>query len=600
MQGNDDYGAMYEVLTRRLRRLLEGSPAAELMRREPPAAGASPEPPRRGPSEPRSSWTGAIGGKARFAYPPQLLLLDGGKGQLGVGVRVLEELGLTDKIAVASLAKQLEEVFVPGRPDPVQIPRDSEAIYLLQQARDEAHRFAISFHRELRGRRMTRGALDGVAGLGPARRTPAHLRDRRRAGRAGGLAGRPARARLAAGHRRAGPSTSTCTPGELRRPDEHDRGPLGAHATWWRETFTNGADLEYELQILPLAVSHLDGPGACSTSVAARASSPGDSPQRARAARDRRRAGALGGPARRCLALAAARPRPMAGPYVRGVGERLPFRDGCFDGVVCCLVIEHASDPDALLAEAVRVLAVGGRFLLLVNHPLFQGTGSGFVDDQILGEHYWRVGPYLREDVVLEEVDPGVKLRFAHRPLSRYVNPVTARAACSRASRSPSLRSPSSRARSTWSSSRPSRGSCCSDSSGWTPAGWEDRAGGRVPDPRGPFGSRALDGGRNLRGPRLVRDRQPAACAHRQDRRAHEPGRRGIRARLPRRGARWIRGHRGARARDPRAAGDRCEGAVVFLDAPDDVLVRRYEGTRRRHPVEATSVLSAIQQERRC
>ena len=99
-----------------------------------------------------------------------MLLLDGGKGQLGVGVRVLEELGLTDKVAVASLAKQLEEVFVPGRPDPVQIPRDSEAIYLLQQARDEAHRFAIGFHRELRARRMTRGALDGVPGLGPVRR----------------------------------------------------------------------------------------------------------------------------------------------------------------------------------------------------------------------------------------------------------------------------------------------------------------------------------------------------------------------------------------------------------------------------------------------
>jgi SAM-dependent methyltransferase len=108
------------------------------------------------------------------------------------------------------------------------------------------------------------------------------------------------------------------------------------------------------------------------------------------------------------------------------VGERLPFRDGSFDGVVCCLVIEHTVDPDAVLAEAVRVLAVGGRFILLVNHPLFQGTGSGFVDDQILGEHYWRVGPYLREDVALEEVDPGVQLRFAHRPLSRYVNPVVA------------------------------------------------------------------------------------------------------------------------------------------------------------------------------
>jgi excinuclease ABC subunit C len=160
VQGNDDYGAMHEVLTRRLRRLFEAPEDGS----DAPAAGgtgpaADPEPGdgrrRRGP---------------RFAYPPQLLLLDGGKGQLGVGVRVLEELDLTGKIAVASLAKQLEEVFVPGRSDPIRIPRDSEAIYLLQQARDEAHRFAISFHRELRGRRMTRGALDGVAGLGPARR----------------------------------------------------------------------------------------------------------------------------------------------------------------------------------------------------------------------------------------------------------------------------------------------------------------------------------------------------------------------------------------------------------------------------------------------
>ncbi len=155
VQGNDDYGAMHEVLTRRLRRLLEtpsnGDTAETRASGEDEVSGYR----RRGP---------------RFAYPPQLLLLDGGKGQLGVGVRVLAELGLSDKIALASLAKQLEEVFVPGRPDPVLIPRDSEAIYLLQQARDEAHRFAIGFHRELRGRRMTRGALDGVPGLGPARR----------------------------------------------------------------------------------------------------------------------------------------------------------------------------------------------------------------------------------------------------------------------------------------------------------------------------------------------------------------------------------------------------------------------------------------------
>ena len=168
VQGNDDYGAMHEVLTRRLRRLGEGAPGGR-------AEGDGAENDREAGPDRVVAGSEDIGdGRRRrgprFAYPPQLLLLDGGKGQLGVGVRVLEELGLSDKIAVASLAKQLEEVFVPGRPSPVQIPRDSEAIYLLQQARDEAHRFAIGFHRELRGRRMTRGALDGIAGLGPVRR----------------------------------------------------------------------------------------------------------------------------------------------------------------------------------------------------------------------------------------------------------------------------------------------------------------------------------------------------------------------------------------------------------------------------------------------
>jgi excinuclease ABC subunit C len=111
---------------------------------------------------------GARAGK-RFAYPPNLVLIDGGKGQLGVAVRVLEELGLED-IAVASLAKRFEEVYVPGRPDAVRIPRDSEALYLLQQVRDEAHRFAITYHRQLRGKKMTRSVLDDVAGLGPTRK----------------------------------------------------------------------------------------------------------------------------------------------------------------------------------------------------------------------------------------------------------------------------------------------------------------------------------------------------------------------------------------------------------------------------------------------
>jgi excinuclease ABC subunit C len=138
--GNDDFAAMEEVLTRRL--------TAYLTEREQPVS-------ERG---------------GRFAYPPQLLLVDGGKGQLGVARRVLEELGLDEEIPVAALAKRFEEVYLPGRDGPVRIPRQSEALYLLQRVRDEAHRFAVSYHRELRGKRMTKSVLDEIPGLGPARK----------------------------------------------------------------------------------------------------------------------------------------------------------------------------------------------------------------------------------------------------------------------------------------------------------------------------------------------------------------------------------------------------------------------------------------------
>ena len=140
VDGNDDFAAMHEVLTRRLGGYLEqrAKPVAER--------------------------------DGRFSYPPQLLLVDGGKGQLSVAVRVLEELGLDEQIPAAALAKQFEEVFIPGRSDPVQIPRQSEALYMLQRIRDESHRFALAYHRTLRGKRMTGSSLDGIAGLGPVRK----------------------------------------------------------------------------------------------------------------------------------------------------------------------------------------------------------------------------------------------------------------------------------------------------------------------------------------------------------------------------------------------------------------------------------------------
>jgi excinuclease ABC subunit C len=163
--GNDDYAAMEEVLTRRLTALLAEEENQVADSAGPPTPNHDKqdrdEQDRDGrPATPRR----------RFAYPPQLLLLDGGKGQLAVGVRVLERLGLTDRVPIASLAKSFEEVYLPGREEPLRLPRQSEALYLLQRLRDEAHRFAISYHRKLRGKRMTAGVLDGIPGLGPKRR----------------------------------------------------------------------------------------------------------------------------------------------------------------------------------------------------------------------------------------------------------------------------------------------------------------------------------------------------------------------------------------------------------------------------------------------
>ncbi|GAA4382827.1 excinuclease ABC subunit UvrC [Tsukamurella soli] len=106
----------------------------------------------------------------RFAYPPNLFVVDGGAPQAAAAQAVLDELGVTD-VAVVGLAKRLEEVWVPGDDDPVILPRSSDALFLLQRVRDEAHRFAITFHRSKRTRRMTASALDDIPGLGPTRKS---------------------------------------------------------------------------------------------------------------------------------------------------------------------------------------------------------------------------------------------------------------------------------------------------------------------------------------------------------------------------------------------------------------------------------------------
>ena len=187
------------------------------------------------------------------------------------------------------------------------------------------------------------------------------------------------------------------------------------HAGWWQDQFTDGADPEYEEQILPLVTAHLQGARrvldvGCGEGQVARhvtGTVPGSE--------------VVGvDPSVAQLAVAAER---GGGPrYLRAEADRLPVASASCDAVVACLVFEHITKVDEALAEVARVLRPAGVFLFLLNHPLLQVPGSGWIDDQILGEQYWRVGPYLTEDVALEELAPGVVLPFVHRPLSRYVN----------------------------------------------------------------------------------------------------------------------------------------------------------------------------------
>ena len=164
----DDTSSMYDVISRRFRNYLaeNADPAAE------------PDAPRELPGDrvddaetdvrPLTD-TLTPAPKAKFAYPPNLVVVDGGQPQVAAASKALADLGITD-VQVVGLAKRLEEVWVPDSDFPVILPRASEALFLLQRIRDEAHRFAITFHRQKRGKSMTASLLDEVPGLGPAKR----------------------------------------------------------------------------------------------------------------------------------------------------------------------------------------------------------------------------------------------------------------------------------------------------------------------------------------------------------------------------------------------------------------------------------------------
>ncbi len=154
LDGTDDVASIHEVISRRFRRYLEEREATgELDVLGDPAA--------REPDQ--------VGGRRKFAYPPNLVVIDGGPAQVAAAARALGELGIDD-VSVCGLAKRLEEVWLPGEDSPVIMPRTSEGLYLLQRVRDEAHRFAITYHRKKRAAALTTSELDDVPGLGPARR----------------------------------------------------------------------------------------------------------------------------------------------------------------------------------------------------------------------------------------------------------------------------------------------------------------------------------------------------------------------------------------------------------------------------------------------
>ncbi len=155
--GSDDVKAMHEVITRRFRRLLDEQARSELKPGDP-ETGSGPMLVDPDTGRPR-----------KFAYAPGLVVVDGGAPQVAAAQRALDELGIDD-IPVCGLAKRLEEVWVPGEEDPVILPRTSEGLYLLQRVRDEAHRFAITHHRNRRSKSMVESVLDGVPGLGEVRR----------------------------------------------------------------------------------------------------------------------------------------------------------------------------------------------------------------------------------------------------------------------------------------------------------------------------------------------------------------------------------------------------------------------------------------------
>jgi excinuclease ABC subunit C len=155
VEGSDDFSSLAEMVRRRLKRADNEASSAEIQ----PAGEADPEAVSQSGQNAESEWT----------RRPDLMIIDGGKGQLSAVLAVLDELGIEDQ-PIVSLAKQREELFLPERSDPVLLPPTSQALFLVQRIRDEAHRFAITYHRAVRGKRSLESSLDSVPGVGARRK----------------------------------------------------------------------------------------------------------------------------------------------------------------------------------------------------------------------------------------------------------------------------------------------------------------------------------------------------------------------------------------------------------------------------------------------
>lgn len=190
-------------------------------------------------------------------------------------------------------------------------------------------------------------------------------------------------------------------------------------AEWWQREFTDGVDPEYTDQILPIITTAFPqsalivdvGTGEGQVARALRASGhqvvgfdPIESQVR--------------------LAKQRATSAQTGTAFLRAAAAAVPLATDTADHAVACLVFEHIDDLEDAVSEVARIVRPGGSFLLLLNHPLLQTPGSGWIDDQIIEppEQYWRIGPYLAEGATVEEVQRGVHIRFVHRPLSRYLN----------------------------------------------------------------------------------------------------------------------------------------------------------------------------------